>query len=245
MARRLDHELVLRGLRETRTRAQAAIAAGCVSVNGVVVRKASQRVDASAHIQAAPDHPYVSRGALKLSHGLDVFGVDPRGRYCLVLGASTGGFTDVLLARGAEHVIAVDVGRDQLHPKLAGDPRVVDASPLDARCLTRDHFVQAPSVLVCDVSFISLGKMIAQPLALAAPDAELVALFKPQFEVGWDHIGKGGLVRADAPVDGALAAIKAQLADLGWPVVGDVDSPIAGGDGNRERLLHAVRGRPG
>ncbi len=241
--RRLDIELVRRGLAASRTQARAAIEAGNVKVAGVLASKPGQLVGAGAAIDWAPPHPWVSRGGVKLVHALDVFGVDPSGRTCLDIGASTGGFTQVLLARGAAKVVAVDVGRGQLHPKLAADPRVVSLEGRDGRDLTPALIGEAPSLVTCDASFIGLAKLLACPLFLAADTAELTALFKPQFEVGPAHVGKGGIVSDQAAADRAATAFEAWLGEAGWQVLRWTPSPILGGDGNRERLVHARRSR--
>lgn len=240
-ARRLDVELVRRGLMASRAQARAAIEAGKVQVDGVVAAKPGLSVSAQSVIAAEPAHPWVSRGGLKLAHALDTFGVDPAGRACLDVGSSTGGFTDVLLSRGARRVVAVDAGRDQLHARLRGDPRVVSLEATDARDLTDDLLGEPPSLVVVDASFIGLAKLLARPLALAAPDAILVGLFKPQFEVGPAHVGRGGIVSDQAAVDRSAAEFEAWLADIGWPISAWTQSPIAGGDGNLERLFLANR----
>jgi 23S rRNA (cytidine1920-2'-O)/16S rRNA (cytidine1409-2'-O)-methyltransferase len=238
---RLDVELVRRGLAASRTQARAAIEAGNVKVDGAVAVKPGQPVAEDAAIDWTPAHPWVSRGGLKLVQALEVFGVDPAGQACLDVGASTGGFTDVLLSKGARRVIAVDVGRGQLHPKLAADPRVVSLEATDARTLTTDMLGETPTLVVCDASFISLAKLLGRPLSLAANGAELVTLFKPQFEVGPAHVGKGGIVSDQAAADRAAEAFEAWLGQQGWDVKDRTDSPILGGDGNRERLIHARR----
>ena len=238
---RADKMLVALGHFDSRSAAQAAIAAGKVTVSGRVLSKPSEKISASARIQAEPEHPWVSRAGLKLAHALDVFEIDPAGHHCLDIGASTGGFTDVLLARGAARVIAVDVGRDQLHPKLQDDPRVVSLEATDARVLTADLIETPPQIIVCDASFISLHKLLAVPLSLAAVGATLVVLFKPQFEVGREHVGKGGIVSNLAMVETAEAAFVDWLAEQAWRVEGRADSPIKGGDGNAERLIYAVK----
>ncbi len=240
-SRRLDVELVRRGLVASRAQARAAIEAGQVRVDGVLAKRSSDTVRPDARIEAAPAHPWVSRGGVKLAHALDVFGVDPSGRVCLDVGASTGGFTDVLLARGARHVTAVDVGHDQLHARLRADPRVRVLESRDARSLAAADLPEPPSLIVCDASFIGLEKVIATALTLSAPRAALVALFKPQFEVGPANVGRGGLVKDDTATDLAAQRIEAWLKGQGWPVAAWTDSPIAGGDGNRERLLLARR----
>lgn len=240
-SRRLDVELVQRGLAPSRAQAREAIETGKVTVNGVLATKAGQVVSDSAVIEAIPLHPWVSRGGIKLAHALDVFKVDPAGRHCLDIGSSTGGFTDVLLSRGARRVVAVDVGSGQLHPRLRDDPRVISLETTDARSLAPDAIIEPPTLLVCDASFIGLAKLLAVPLSLAAPDARLVALFKPQFEVGRENIGKGGIVTDLAATDAAAQALTAWLDQAGWAVRAWTDSPIAGGDGNRERLFLAAR----
>ncbi len=239
---RADRYLVEHGHFDTRARAQAAIAAGKVSVNGAALTKPSQKIPDGAEIIAEPAHPWVSRAALKLVAGLDAFGVDPSDRVCLDVGASTGGFTEVLLSRGARHVYAVDVGRDQLHPSLQADRRVTSLESTDARSLAAEMFSEPPSLVVCDASFISLLKVITRPLALSAPRSDLVALIKPQFEVGKALIGKGGLVRTHQARDDAVAAVRAGLDGLeGFSAWSVVDSPIDGGDGNKEYLVAANR----
>ena len=240
-SRRLDVELVQRGLAPSRAQAREAIETGKVTVNGVLATKAGQVVSDSALIEAIPLHPWVSRGGIKLAHALDVFKVDPAGRHCLDIGSSTGGFTDVLLSGGARRVVAVDVGSGQLHPRLRDDPRVISLETTDARSLAPDAIIEPPTLLVCDASFIGLAKLLAVPLSLAAPDARLVALFKPQFEVGRENIGKGGIVTDLAATDAAAQALTAWLDQAGWAVRAWTDSPIAGGDGNRERLFLAAR----
>jgi 23S rRNA (cytidine1920-2'-O)/16S rRNA (cytidine1409-2'-O)-methyltransferase len=239
--RRLDVELVRRGLAPSRAHASEMIAAGKVLVAGLAATKPGLQVSAATRIEAEAVHPWVSRGGMKLAHALDAFGVDPAGRHCLDIGASTGGFTDVLLARGAKSVIAVDVGVGQLHPKLRGDARVTSLESTDARDLTAEMLVEPPTFLVCDASFIGLAKLLQRPLELAASDARLVSLFKPQFEVGREHVGKGGIVTSDAATDLAARRLEQWLQEQGWTVDNWTPSPIFGGDGNRERLFMAVR----
>ena len=208
---------------------------------GVMVVKPSQVLSADDAIQAQPAHPYVSRGGLKLAHALDVFGVDPSGRDCLDIGASTGGFTDVLVRAGAAHVTAVDVGHGQFHASLQGHPRITSLEGRDARALTAADLPAPPGLLVCDASFISLEKLLDVPLGLAAPTAEFVGLFKPQFQVGRAHIGKGGLVTDTKATEQAAAAFSQWMKEKGWPIHAWTASPISGGDGNAERLFHARR----
>jgi 23S rRNA (cytidine1920-2'-O)/16S rRNA (cytidine1409-2'-O)-methyltransferase len=236
-ARRLDVELVRRGLIVSRAQARAAIEAGKVHVDGALARKPGQMVGAASPIEAEAAHPWVSRGALKLIHALDAFGVDPVGHACLDIGASTGGFTEVLLARGARKVVAVDVGRDQLHPKLRGDSRIVSLESTDARDLSAEMLGEPPSLIVCDASFIGLSKVLSKALELSAPDGILIGLLKPQFEVGPAYVGKGGIVSDDAATTRAAEGIEAWLRTKGWAVDSWTQSPIPGGDGNQERLF--------
>ncbi len=241
--RRADTFLVEAGYFDSRSAARAAIEAGCVLADGVLVRRPSQMLHAGMAIEASPAHPYVSRGGVKLAHALGAFGIDVAGRCCLDLGASTGGFTDVLLQRGAAHVIAVDVGTGQLHPRLRDDHRVRVLEQQDVRTLEPAMIGALPDLLVGDLSFISLEKALAGPLSLAAPVADLVVLFKPQFQVGRAHVGRGGLVRAGEAVEAAEAAFTRWLDRQGWDILAWEDSPIRGGDGNAERLVHARRRR--
>jgi len=237
--KRADVLLVERGLFESRAKARAAIEAGGVTADGRPVAKPSEALDEAAEIVAAPAHPWVGRGALKLVHALDLWPIPVEGRVVLDVGASTGGFTEVALARGAARVYAVDVGRGQLHPSLAADARVVRLEGVDARALTGDLVPQPPGLIVTDVSFIGLAKALPAALALTAPDADLVALVKPQFEVGPERVGKGGLVKDEDARAAALAEVSAFLETAGWAVQATAASPIAGGDGNLEWLLWA------
>ncbi|TAJ69567.1 MAG: TlyA family RNA methyltransferase [Phenylobacterium sp.] len=241
MKTRADLLLVARGLFESRAKARAAIEAGGVTADGRVVAKASELIADDAVVEAAPAHPWVGRGALKLVHALDLWRMAVEGRVVLDVGASTGGFTEVCLSRGAGRVYAVDVGRGQLHPRVAADTRVVGLEATDARDLTPALIPEPPGLIVTDVSFISLEKAMPTALALAGPGADLVALVKPQFEVGRENVGKGGIVTDPAARLAALEAVKAFLAASGWTVRATADSPIAGGDGNREFLLWATR----
>jgi 23S rRNA (cytidine1920-2'-O)/16S rRNA (cytidine1409-2'-O)-methyltransferase len=240
--RRLDLELVERGLLATRARARDAILRGRVMVDGRVAVKPGDEIARSACIAVDPAAArYVSRGAEKLAAGLDAFGFAPKGRIVLDLGASTGGFTEVLLERGAAKVFAVDVGRDQLHERMRRDPRVVSLEETDARRLDGRIVPEPVGAIVADVSFISLTKALTAALDLAGAGAWLVALVKPQFEVGRDFVGKGGIVRDEAARTGAVSSVQDFLADAGWQIAGMIDSPITGGDGNREFLLGAVK----
>jgi 23S rRNA (cytidine1920-2'-O)/16S rRNA (cytidine1409-2'-O)-methyltransferase len=236
---RIDVLLVERGLFESRSKAQAAIQAGGVSVDGRIVDKPSEMIPDEAQIAAQPAHPWVGRGALKLAHALAHWPISPSGRIVLDIGASTGGFTQVCLAGGAARVYAVDVGRGQLHPLVLADDRVVNLEGLDARRLEAVHLPQPPNLIVCDASFIGLAKALPAGLALAAPGADLIALVKPQFEVGPAKVGKGGLVRDEADRLAALDGVRRFLEDAGWRVAATMDSPIEGSDGNREYLIHA------
>lgn len=233
--------LVARGLFPSRAKAAEAIAAGLVIVDGRVVAKASESVLSDAKLSARPPYPWVGRGGVKLAAALDRFGIDPAGRACLDVGASTGGFTDVLLARGARCVTAVDVGHGQLHPRIAADGRVRALEKRDARTLRPDDFRAPPSLVVVDVSFISLTLLLPAVLSLAAASAELVALVKPQFE---GVRTKKGIVRGEAERLRAVEQVEACLAALRWSVRDRMTSPIAGGDGNIEHLLHARSDEP-
>ncbi len=238
MRKRADIVLVERGFFSSRARAQAAIAAGLVRVGGVALKKPSEEIGDSAAIEASAPHPYVSRGGLKLAAALDAFGLDPAGLACLDLGASTGGFTDVLLSRGARRVVAVDVGHGQLDPRLAADPRVRSLEGVDARALTLERIGEAPGAIVCDVSFISQRLVLPHALKLAARPAWLVSLVKPQFEVGPAQIVKGR-VRSEAALARACDEVSACVAALGWTVLSLIPSPMLGGGGAREFLLAA------
>jgi 23S rRNA (cytidine1920-2'-O)/16S rRNA (cytidine1409-2'-O)-methyltransferase len=240
MKSRADQLLVARGIFESRARAQAAIAAGLVAANGVTIRKASDMVAADVAFTAKAPHPYVSRGGLKLAAALDAFGFDPAGRTCLDIGASTGGFTDVLLKRGAALVVAVDVGRDQLHVSLRGDRRVLSLEGQDIRTLALPELPEPPSLAAIDVSFISLKLVLPAVAALLAPECTLVALIKPQFEAGRAALKKG-VVRDEAVHTRVCTEIVAVLEALGLAVQGPAPSPIEGGDGNREFLVGGRR----
>jgi 23S rRNA (cytidine1920-2'-O)/16S rRNA (cytidine1409-2'-O)-methyltransferase len=241
LRKRADVLLVELGLFESRAKARAAIEAGGVTADDRPVRRASDLLDETAKVEALAAHSWVGRGALKLVAALDAWPVVVAGRTVLDVGASTGGFTEVCLARGAARVYAVDVGRGQLHPRLAADPRVIDLETVDARALNASLIPQRPGLIVTDVSFIGLAKALPAALTLAASDADLVALVKPQFEVGPERVGKGGLVKDEAARQAALAEVAAFLEAAGWTVQGTMESPIAGGDGNRELLLWARR----
>jgi 23S rRNA (cytidine1920-2'-O)/16S rRNA (cytidine1409-2'-O)-methyltransferase len=239
---RADRLLVEAGHFESRAQAQAAIAAGLVLADGRKVARPSDRLDPGARIEAQAPHPFVSRGGLKLAAALDAFGLDPAGRICLDVGASTGGFTDALLKRGAVHVYAVDVGHDQLHPRLRADPRVTSLEGTDARALDRTAIPSPPDLVAVDVSFIGLRLVLPILVPLMAEGGALAALIKPQFEAGRDRIGRGGIVREPEVHEAVCADIRACLEGLDMTILGLVPSPIAGGDGNREFLIGARRG---
>jgi len=237
---RADRLLVERGLFESRAKAQAAIEAGLVTADEVVVRRASEEVAVDAILRAEPAHPYVSRAGLKLAVALDHFGFDPNRRVCLDVGASTGGFTQVLIERGARRVYAIDVGRAQLHKSLRGRPEILSLEETDIRALSASQLSEPPDLVSIDVSFISLKLVLPAALELANARAQLIALIKPQFEAGREHLKKG-IVR-DAAVHAAVCDdIAVCVAALGWYVKGIIPSLIAGGDGNAEFLIGATR----
>jgi 23S rRNA (cytidine1920-2'-O)/16S rRNA (cytidine1409-2'-O)-methyltransferase len=237
---RADRLLVERGLFTSRTKAQAAIEAGLVRANAVTVRKASEELPADAVLQAAAAHPYVSRGGVKFAAALDHFGFDPNGEICLDVGASTGGFTQVLVRHGAACVYAVDVGRGQLHESLRGLSEVIVLEDTDIRTLSPARLDPRPRLVTVDVSFISLKLVLPAALALVARPAQLIALIKPQFEAGRGALKKG-IVRDEAVRGAVCDDIAGFVASLGWRVLGVIPSPIAGGDGNVEFLLGATR----
>jgi 23S rRNA (cytidine1920-2'-O)/16S rRNA (cytidine1409-2'-O)-methyltransferase len=237
---RADRLLVERGLFDSRAKAQAAIEAGLVTANDAPVRKISEEIPVDAKLRASPAHPYVSRGGVKLAAALNHFGFNPEGRVCLDVGASTGGFTQVLLQRGASRVYAVDVGRAQLHDSLRGSPQVVSLEETDIRKISAAGLGEVPSLATVDVSFISLKQALPAALALMKSPAQLIALVKPQFEAGREHLKKG-IVRDSTVHNAVCQDITAFVTPLGWRVQGIIPSPIAGGDGNAEFLLGATR----
>lgn len=240
---RADQLLVERGLVESRARGQALILAGLVFSGDRRVAKAGQALPPDAPLEVrGRDHPWVSRGGVKLAHGLAHFGWDVAGAVAMDVGSSTGGFTDVLLSNGAARVYAVDSGTNQLAWKLRTDPRVVVLEQTNARHLTRAEIPDAPDLVVCDASFIALAKVLATPLALAAPAARVMALVKPQFEAARTEIGKGGVVRDEAVRARVCDEARAWLEGAGWTVAGIVASPITGPEGNVEYLIAAGRG---
>lgn len=241
---RLDTLLVRRGLVESREKAQALIMAGQVDLDGRAAAKAGTMVDEAADVRVnGPDHPWASRGGLKLAHALDTFAIDVTGRLALDVGASTGGFTDVLLARGARRVIAVDVGHGQLHWRLRNDPRVTVIEGLNARHLTRDALPDlgdGAAIATIDVSFISLGLILPPLVDVTTPDVDVVALVKPQFEAGRGDVGRGGIVSDPAIHARVVDTTIALAASLRLRCVHRCASPITGGDGNVEFLIHLV-----
>lgn len=244
MARkRADIMLVEQGHFPSRAKAREAIEAGLVSAAGTVLRKPSEQVEVGAAIDAERPYPWVSRGGVKLAAALQAFGIDPAGLTCVDIGASTGGFSDVLLAHGATWVYGVEVGHGQLDPSLAGREGLVLMEKFDARGLTAEHFSAPPDLCVVDVSFISLKLVLPAVLSLLADNAALVALIKPQFEAGRGKVSKG-IVRDEAIHAQVCADIQAFVEDAGWRATGLIPSPIEGGDGNKEFLFAAVRGKP-
>jgi len=240
---RLDQLLVTLSLFASRSRARDAIQRGTVTVNGKIVTKPGALFAEDADISIDdPAQDYVSRAALKLVAALDHFGLDPQGQHCLDVGASTGGFTEVLLERGADHVTAIDVGHDQMHSRIAADPRVTNIEGLNARNLTAEDIGEPFTFIVSDVSFISLKLALAPALVLAAPGARAVLLVKPQFEAGRDAIGKAGLLKDPSSAPAVAAELERWFTeDMGWQSLGLIASPIAGGDGNHEFLLAGIK----
>ncbi len=239
---RADQRLVDLGLAESRTRAQALILSGKVFVGDRRIDKAGQTLaDDAELVVKGRDHPWVSRGGVKLAHGLDHFGWDVTSAVAIDVGSSTGGFTDVLLTRGATRVYAVDSGTNQLAWKLRDDARVIVLEQTSARILTPAHIPQPVDLIVCDASFIGLEKVLERPLTFAKPDAKLLALIKPQFEAGREAVGKGGVVRDPAIHEQVCGRVAAWLVAAGWAVIGITPSPITGPEGNIEFLIAADR----
>ena len=241
--RRLDHLLADRGLAESRTRAQALVMAGLVFSGEKKLDKPGQQLAEDAPLEVrGRDHPWVSRGGIKLAHAIEHFGLDPAGAVAMDIGSSTGGFTDVLLAKGAAHVFAVDSGTNQLAWKLRQDARVTVLEQTSARVLTPDLIDRPCDWVVCDASFIGLAKVLERPLELTAPRCRLVALIKPQFEVGREEVGKGGVVRDPVLHARVCDEVRRWVEGLGFEVQGIVESPITGPEGNVEFLMSALRG---
>lgn len=239
---RADQMLVDRGLAESKTRAQALIMAGLVFAGTRKVDKPGQALPEDTALDVrGRDLPWVSRGGIKLAHGLDRFGWDVTGAVAIDVGSSTGGFTDVLLTRGAARVYAVDSGTNQLAWKLRQDPRVIVHEQTSARILTATHIPEPIDLIVCDASFIGLAKVLERPMTFAGPGGRLMALIKPQFEAGRDEVGKGGVVRDPAIRARVCDSVAAWLTSEGWPVEGIVESPITGPEGNVEYLVAASR----
>lgn len=239
---RLDHLMVQRGLVESRSRAKAAIEAGGVTIDGQPARAASQNVGENAVLEVVEAHGWVGRAALKLDHALTEWPVAVEGRVVLDVGASTGGFTEVCLSRGAAKVFAVDVGQGQLHPKVSDDPRVVNLEKTDARSLDTDLIPETPGLIVCDASFIGLAKVLPAALDLAEAGADLIALVKPQFEMeSRAEVGRGGVVKDAEARAAAVQRVSDWLETVDWAVQATAESPIVGGDGNIEHLLWARR----
>ncbi len=239
---RADILLVKQGLVQSRARAQDEIKSGHVRANGTLVTKAGDLIDAEAELTIENQNPWVSRSALKLIHALDHFNIDPKDKIVLDIGASTGGFTQVCLARAARRVYAIDVGQGQLSPIVATDQRVVSLEKTDSRNLLSDSFTDQPTLIVCDVSFISLEKALVPALDLVSKGAILIALIKPQFEAGPENVGKGGIVHDIRVHEEVVARIRNWLGERpGWQVIGVTESPIEGGDGNKEFLIAARR----
>ena len=239
---RADQLLAARGLAESRTRAQALILAGTVFSGARKIAKAGDMLPEDAPLAVrGRDHPWVSRGGIKLAHGLDHFGWDVAGAVAMDVGSSTGGFSDVVLTRGAARVYAVDSGTNQLAWKLRQDPRVIVHEQTSARILTPAHIPEAIDLIVCDASFIGLSKVLERPLTFAAPHAKLLALIKPQFEAGRTEVGKGGVVRDPAIHARVCDEVSVWITSCGWQVEGISQSPITGPEGNIEFLVGALR----
>ena len=241
--RRVDQLLTMRGLAESRARAQALVMAGLVFAGETKIDKPGHQLPEDAALEVrGRDHPWVSRGGIKLAHAIEHFGLSPEGAVAMDIGSSTGGFTDVLLSHGAAHVFCVDSGTNQLAWKLREDPRVTVLEQLSARLLTPAHIDRPCNWVVCDASFIGLSKVLEVPLQLAAPTCQLVALIKPQFEVGREEVGKGGVVRDPALHQRVCDDVRGWIEELGWAVQGIATSPITGPQGNVEFLISATRG---
>lgn len=238
---RADQALVDRGLVETRSKAQALVMAGKVFSGEQRIAKPGQQITEETALEVrGQDHPWVSRGGLKLAKGLEAFDIDPTGFVCIDVGSSTGGFTDVLLQNGASRVFAVDVGRGQLHWKLRTDDRVIVLEQTNARSLTEEQITEPADIVVCDASFIGLEKVLPAAMELTRKEACLIALIKPQFQVGRGEVGKGGVVRDPELHQRVCNDVRVWIDSLpGWQVLGIVESPITGPEGNREFLIGA------
>ncbi len=236
---RADRLLVELGHFEGRASARAAIEAGLVICDGETVGKPSKMLPVAGAIEAERAHPFVSRGGVKLAHALDVFGIDVAGLHCVDLGASTGGFSDCLLQRGAADIVAIDVGHDQLHERVRSSDKVRVYEGLDVRAVGPAHIGSGQKLIVTDLSFIGLEKALGPALALASEGTQLIGLFKPQFQVGRKHVGRGGIVTDLEAVERSVQAFTDWLDAEGWTIDAWSDSPIRGGDGNQERLFLA------
>ncbi len=239
---RADQLLLARGFFDSRAKAQAAIEAGLVSADGVIVRKASQEIPVRARLEAEAVHPYVSRGGIKLAHAMQYFGISAKDKICLDVGASTGGFCDVLLRDGATKIYAIDTGHDQFHASMRGRKQIVLMEGFDVRNLAPGDIPEPVQLVTIDVSFISLALVLPSALAVCDRRADLIALIKPQFEVGKANIGKGGIVKDETLYEGVFERIRTRLQDLRWQTREIIPSPVTGGDGNREFLIAATKG---
>jgi 23S rRNA (cytidine1920-2'-O)/16S rRNA (cytidine1409-2'-O)-methyltransferase len=238
---RADQLLLSLGLFDSRAKAQVAIMAGLVSADGEIIRKPSQDISVNAKILAQSPHPYVSRGGVKLAHAIQHFNISAANKTCLDVGASTGGFCDVLLRDGAKHIYAVDTGREQFHYSLRTHPKITLMEAQDVRNLTMTQIPKPVELVVIDVSFISLSLVLPAALQFCASNADVIALIKPQFEVGKANIGKGGIVKDETLYESVFTRITAQLNELGWQPIEIIASPVTGGDGNREFLIAAKK----
>ena len=239
---RLDMAMVSNGIAPSRSRAQSMIRDGIVCINGATATKPNQSVQTADTITLSQnDHPWVSRAGLKLAHAIDMFDLDIHGKTCLDVGASTGGFTHVLISNGATHVYAVDVGTDQLHPTLRDHNQVTDLQQTDARILTEIHIPNPVDIIVCDASFIALQKVLETPLTFAKSGATLIALIKPQFQLDKKSVGRGGIVKDPELHQKSCDDVVAFLTQNNWSINNIIDSPITGGDGNKEFLCHATK----
>lgn len=237
--KRADLLLSKMGLYESRARAQSAIKLGLVIVDGRVIKKSSEKISENSIIEAKKEFPWVSRGGVKLEHALKQFNISVKNKVCLDVGASTGGFTEVLYSNGAKKIYSVDVGRDQLHHRLKNIEKIVSMENFDARNLTEKHFTEPPQIIVCDASFISVTKVLDQVLTLSASEADLVILVKPQFEVGKKGISRGGIVKSESLALTSLSEVSDWIHTKGWSISATCESPIKGTSGNTEYLLHA------
>jgi len=236
---RADLLLTKMAIYESRARAQSAIKLGLVIVDGRVIKKSSEKISENSVIEAKKEFPWVSRGGVKLAYAIKKFNVSVREKVCLDIGASTGGFTEVLYSNGAKKIYSVDVGHNQLHDRLKNIEKIVSMENFDARNLTKQHFIELPKIIVCDASFISVAKVLGQVLNLCTQKTELIVLVKPQFEVGKQGISKGGVVKSESLALNSLSEVSKWLTEKGWDIAASSKSPIKGTSGNTEYLLHA------